>query len=146
MKCCTNCFHDKEIIGFILSNSTEKGDCTWCNSSDVSLVEARELEELFEPVVFLFKTIKELGVSVPVEKTIFHKIQDNWNIFRLPDPAHGQALLCDIVSALLPSTDPLLNEPVEIEAMYKLGAISDIHEKKWENFAEEIKFKNRYFL
>lgn len=146
MKCCTNCFNDKEIIGFILSNSTETGNCLLCNMTNVSLVEARELEELFQPVLFLFKTIKELGISVPVEKTIYQKIQDNWNIFRLSDPKRGHDLLCAIVSGLIPHTDSLLNEPVEIEAMFKSGLISDIHEKKWENFAEEIKFKNRYFL
>jgi hypothetical protein len=147
MKCCTNCFHDKEIIGFILQNSTENNAvCPWCGSTDVSLVESMELEELFKPVVFLFKPIKDLSITVPVKKLLYQKIQENWNIFRVPDPRRGHALLCNIMSGLLSSTDPLLNEPVEIEAMFKPGAISDIHEKKWENFAEEIKFKNRFFL
>lgn len=146
MKCCINCFQDTEIIGFILTNATEKGNCLLCQSTNVLLIDPRELEELFQPVVRLFKSIRELGISASVEKSLYQKIQENWNIFRPSDYGQSNALLREIVSGLLSHTDPLLNEPVEIEALFKSSLVSDVHEKKWDNFAHEIKFKNRFFL
>jgi hypothetical protein len=145
MNCCTNCFNDKEIIGFIFSNSTEKGTCDFCTASDVPLVDARELEELFQPVISLFKTVASIGVAVPEERQLHQKMQDIWSLFKLPEPSH-QSLLTAILSDSISAGDPLLNEPVEIEVLFNPDLAGDVHEKKWENFAEEIKFKNRFFL
>lgn len=145
MKCCVNCFNDKEVIGFIYSNATETGDCDCCSAKAVRLIDARELEELFQPVVSLFKPVSVLGLKVPEEKYLHQKIQDSWNVFKLPE-AGIKDLLAAIVAGSIPDGDPLLNEAVEIELLYKPGAAADVHEKKWENFAEEIKFKNRFFL
>ncbi len=144
MKCCPNCFRDDEVVGFILSNSTEKGNCLLCKSIDVSLIDARELEELFQPIVQLFKTIGELGINVPVEKRLFQKVQDTWRIFRLEN--QPEALFEEIVSGSYPAGSPILTLPVEIAALYNSGVASDLHEKRWENFAGEIKYKNRFFL
>lgn len=146
MYCCTNCFTDKEIIGFIYSNSTEVGNCPFCKSTNVQLIDARELEELFQPIISLFKPISFLGIKVEDEKHLYQKIQETWKIFNSAYDIDIRDMLVTIFSDSLPSDDPLLNEAVEIELHYKAGVVADVHEKKWENFAEEIKFKNRYFL
>ncbi len=146
MNCCVNCFNDKEIIGFIYSNSTAKGDCGFCSTKGVEVIDARELEELFQPVVLSFKTNVALGIAIPVGKLMHQKIQEVWNVFRGGDEAVHKALLSTIVSNVLPVGDDLLNTPVEIAALFMPGLAGDVHEKKWENFAEEIKNKNRFFL
>jgi len=146
MNCCTNCFNDKEIIGFIFSNSTEKGNCDFCTGKDVQIIDARELEELFQPIIALFKTITDLGITVPKEKLIHQKIQENFAIFKLHDDFSIKALLTAIVSDSLPADHPLLNLPVEIEIMFDPAFSTDAHEKKWETFANEIKYNNRFFL
>ncbi|MGI8583944.1 MAG: RES family NAD+ phosphorylase [Chitinophagaceae bacterium] len=146
MNCCTNCFNDKEIIGFIYSNSTESGNCDCCGSTATQIIDARELEELFQPVISLFKPIAELGIVVTEEKLMHQKIQEVWKIFKLPDDHTVKTLLTTILSDIIPHTDPLLNLPVEIEVLFSSTLAGDLHEKKWDNFAKEIKYKNRFFI
>jgi hypothetical protein len=146
MNCCTNCFNDKEIIGFIYSNSTETGDCDCCGAVATQLIDARELEELFQPVTSLFKTITDLGIVVTEEKLMHQKIQESWKIFKLADDDKVRNLLTAIVSDSIAPADPLLNTAVEIEILFTPTFAGDLHEKKWENFAQEIKYKNRFFL
>jgi hypothetical protein len=146
MNCCTNCFTDKEIIGFIFSNSTEIGTCNFCDSKDVQIIDARELEESFQPIISLFKPIADLGVTVSEEKLLYENIQDRWKIFKIGNKNVIKKLLSEIFASTIPENDVLFNSPVEIEALYSQPLPFDVHEKKWENFAEEIKYKNRFFL
>lgn len=145
MNCCTNCFDDKEIIGFILSNSTETGKCDLCGTTNVNLINPRELGEQFLPVISVFKTIGELGITVSEEKLLRQKLQDTWNIFRLPEDRH-QVILAAILSDSFPDNDPLLTQPVELEVMVNPTLAGAIHEQKWDSFANEIKKNNRFFL
>ncbi|HEY8688300.1 MAG TPA: RES family NAD+ phosphorylase [Chitinophagaceae bacterium] len=146
MNCCTNCFTDKEIIGFILSNSTEIGNCDFCDSKDVQIIDARELEESFQPIIALFKPVADLGVIITEEKLLYENIQERWKIFKLPTPQLIKKLLSEIFSSSFSENDVLFNSPVEIELLFNQQLVFDFHEKKWENFAEEIKYKNRFFL
>lgn len=145
MNCCTNCFKDKEIIGFI-DTSMETGNCDYCGSTDIKIIDARELEELFQPLIALFKTIASLGIAVSEENLLHQKIQEVWNIFKLPEESSRQALLIAILADSIPANDSLFTKPVEIEILLSPTLAGDIHEKKWENLAEEIKYKNRFFL
>lgn len=146
MNCCTNCFSDPEIIGFIQSNSTVIGQCQFCKCENVQIIEAKDLGETFEPVISLFKTIAELKITVPNEELLFQKLQANWNIFNIPDEQVIQSLLANIVSESHTADTPLLTTPVELEARFNPILRADQHESKWTSFAEEIKFKNRFFL
>lgn len=145
MNCCTNCFNDKEIIGFIYSNSTEIGICDYCGVSAAQIVDTRELEELFQPLVNLFKPISELGITVSEPKQIHQKIQEVWGIFNLTEDK-AKSLLASILSNILPNDALILNSPVEIEILFNSTLPGDVHEQKWENFAKEIKYNNRFFL
>lgn len=145
MNCCINCFNDSEVTGFIRSNSTAIGNCDFCASVAVQLVDAVELEELFQPIAGCFKTCATLGVP-DTERLMHQKIQDTWKTFRNTDEAVNKNLLAAIVSHIIPAGDPLLNTSVEIAILTAPGLAGDVHEQKWENFAEEIKFKNRFFL
>jgi hypothetical protein len=146
MNCCTNCFNDKEIIGFIYLYSTEKGDCDFCDAVNTEIIDPRELEEQFQPIISLFKPITDLGIAVPEERLLHQKVQDIWKIFKLPNEAAVNSLLNAILADSIPNADPLLNSAVEIEVLFSSALPGDEHEKKWENFAEEIKYKNRFFL
>lgn len=146
MNCCTNCFNDTEIIGFIYANSTEKGDCNFCGTPNTQIIDPRELEEAFQPIIALFKPISELGIAVIEERLIHQKIQDLWRIFKLPSEAAVSSLLLAILSDVIGAADPIVSSPVEIEVLINPKLPGDIHEQRWDNFAEEIKFKNRFFL
>jgi hypothetical protein len=145
MDCCINCFNDKEIIGFIYSNSTRIGNCAFCGNDGVDLIDAIELEELFQPLISLFKTVVELNINVPVGREMHQKIQDVWNVFKLPED-RSKVLLSSILADIIPGDSVLLNSSVEIEVFFSPALAGDLHEKKWENFADEIRSKNRFFL
>lgn len=145
MNCCINCFNDSEVTGFIRSNSTSTGNCDFCTSTGVQLVNAVELEELFQPIAGCFKTCVTLGVP-DTGKLMHQKIQDTWNMFRNPNEGVNKNLLATIFSHIIPAGDPLLEDSVEIAVLAAPGLAGDVHEQKWENFAEEIKYKNRFFL
>lgn len=138
--------NDKEVIGFIYSSSTELGFCDYCYSENVPIIDPRELQELFEPIVSLFKPVLLLGITVKEEKLLYQKIQDAWHIFKATDDRVIDNLLKNILSDNVPPTDLLLSSPVEIEALFNPSLVIDFHEKKWQNFAKEIKYKNRFFL
>lgn len=145
MNCCINCFNDPEVTGFIRSNSTATGACDFCGSTGVQLVNTVELEELFQPIALCFKTCATLGI--PDSGRLMHqKIQDTWKMFRNPDEAVNKNLLGEIINHIIPAGDPLLESSVEIAVLTAPGLAGDVHEQKWENFATEIKSKNRFFL
>ncbi len=146
MNCCTNCFNDKEIIGFILDNSTEISACDFCGSLNVQIIETRELEEQFQPLVTIYKPVDVLGIIVTNKELIHVKLQNRWNLFRISSMDTIKMLLTSILSNYLPADDPLLTSPVEVEVLYSHPTLFDFHEKKWESFGNEIKYKNRFFL
>lgn len=145
MTCCNNCFADKEIIGFIFSNSTATGICQTCGTAGAYLVDARELEESFQPVINLFKPVSQIGIVVTAPKLLQEKFQENWKTFRLPMPAASNLLKSIMADSLSPG-DLIFTEAVEIEQLFTPSLAGDIHEKKWESFADEIKTRNRFFL
>ncbi len=146
MNCCANCFKDREVKGFIFSNSLGRGTCDYCGSTDADLIDARELEEMFLPVVGIYKTVSELGITATDKRNLHKHLQSDWNIFNLSSVRLRNNLLQDIMSGTFPPSHPIFKEPVEIAAIYADGVDTEIHEKKWGNFAEEIISANRYFL
>ncbi len=145
MYCCNNCFKDKEIIGFIFSNSTSEGTCFYCESKQAQLIDPRELEELFLPVIKIYKPIAQIGISVEAELKLHEKLQSDWKIFN----SISDDVIKNLVKNILSSSDipnTLFEDPVEISALHIIGKDADLHEKKWGNFADEIKFSNRFFL
>jgi hypothetical protein len=146
MNCCDNCFKDTEIKGFIFSNSIQPGKCDFCQAEDANIIDPRELEELFQPVINLFRPIKGLSIKVPQPKLLHERLQEQWKIFNFSDLSIIKRLLAEIVSGLYPERDPLLNSPVEIGVLFQKSLPSVIQEQRWDHFADEIKYQNRYFL
>lgn len=144
MNCCTNCFNDKEIIGFIFTNSTAKGTCDFCATIDVPLVDARELEEMFQPIIALFRTVARLDIAVPEKKLLRQKVQDMWNFFRLPEANHQQ-LLVAILRDSIPANDPVLNEPVEIEVLFNPALMATYTKKNGRILQKKLNIKTDFF-
>ncbi len=146
MNCCTNCFKDKEIIGFIFSNSTIVGTCNYCKKENVELIDPRELEEMFLPVINIYNTVSKLSITVSNKMKLSEKLQTDWKIFNLKSLRVRNNLIQDIVSGTIRSNDPLFNDYVEISVLHNIAIDANLHERKWENFAYEIKSSNRFFL
>jgi hypothetical protein len=141
MNCCSNCFNDKEIKGFI-SDSKINGDCDFCGDINVAIVNCKELDETFEPVISVF----ELEVAPSADAKLMHeKIQELWKVFNV-DSAVAYELLISICESTHGPAAEILTKPVQVRALINQQGVVDIHSEKWENFANEIKFKNRFFL
>lgn len=98
------------------------------------------------PIVNIYQTIAELGITVEHEQLLAEKIQLDWDLFKSTHPGQRDLLLKDILQGAFESTHSILTEPVEIRVIHRGAQAAEEHELKWENFAEEIKSTNRFFL
>jgi len=121
MYCCPNCFNDSFLQSEIEARSSLKGKCSFCSAGNVSLIEPIKLQDLFTPVLDIYEE-NENG------RSLFKVIQEDWNIFSLPEET--QRKLLDNISQL----DTSLNRSPSLD------------KKKWDNFREELKHENRFFV
>lgn len=113
MNCCSNCFNDKEIKGFILSNSNDKGNCDFCGDINVPVIDCKELDETFQPVLSVFEIQAAPGIG---SNLLHEKIQEMWGVFNIAPPA-AQALLKAICESTLANGAELLNKPVQVSVL-----------------------------
>ncbi len=135
MNCCTNCFLDIELIGFINQNSNEVGKCDFCETENTSLVDVQELQEQFINLLDIYN-LDEDG------KDIVSALQSDWNIFGLKDSDKIKELLRAIVIGLDDEYTILINSNVKILVQDEIIELIE----NWEIFKKEIKEKNRFFF
>jgi hypothetical protein len=146
MNCCANCFQDKELIGFVLSNSTEVSNCDFCNTQNTKVIDPRELEELFQPLISIFGTTQELNIPETEGRLLHDILQENWHIFNIEPSEVRKHLIATILSGVYRADSLFLNSNVSIRILFNNAVNPDAHELRWSNLAEEIKYKNRFFL
>lgn len=146
MKCCINCFDDQEIKGFFISNSTETGDCDFCNSTNVRLLDPREFEDRFQQLLQIYQ-VADHSEDDEQPHLIHKKMQFEWSIFNSDkDPTIHSNLLKAILADKYKSQNPLFNDPVEQKPSFQEPDEAVELEQEWDQFANEIKFNNRFFL
>lgn len=136
MNCCSNCFLDSEIIGFINYNSNNVGNCDFCNSNQVSLVNTKELQGQFTDLFDIYLINKEEGLpSIEV-------FQNDWNIFKISDSNTINALVTSIIDDLETIYTEKLNSKLSLSISKETqDLIND-----WNSFKKEIKEENRFFF
>ncbi|MEO6135476.1 MAG: RES domain-containing protein [Ginsengibacter sp.] len=70
---CKNCFSDRELIGFITSQS-KFDNCSFCNLKDVECLPIEELFDFFKELLGNFKKTDD-------GETLKSKLQGNWSLF-----------------------------------------------------------------
>jgi hypothetical protein len=138
MKVCDCCFNDKEIKGYIVSTSTEKGICEYC-SSESSLIDFSDLDEFFSKFFSIFKSDETGG------KSIVDVIQDDWNLFSSKDVCTKIFCEFEIILALTLGLG-LQDSSVTVDPNLKVSYIDDIQESVdfWGKLKEELKWKKRF--
>lgn len=137
MFCCSNCFKNQEIRSTIDEISQTQGNCNYCGAINVKIVDAREIVELFQPVINLYEVSDLSG------KLLDEILQDEWDLFNL-NPVERKNLIGDIFSDVK-SISPDL---------FRLGVINVTHNhiktealiNQWDSLKKEIVEKNRFFL
>jgi len=147
MNCCSRCFNDIELIGFINFNSVKTDSCDYCNTTNTPVINPREFEEKFISLVDIYEPI-DGEVDEDLAPQLIHiKIQEDWSIFSDNLNTDKQIeLLKEILSSSFNSDDKLFTSLHELRiTLHKLDETESL-EKEWESFANEIKTNNRFFI
>lgn len=146
MNCCVECFEDDELVGFVRSNSTQVDNCDYCSGENVKLVDPREFEAMFSPLLDGYKHVEDDADSEYSPSLLHEKLQDDWTLFSksLIDNENHQKLLIDIFDNSDKSSDwfsELVEQKVLVEQTVDTKKL-----ETWNKFRSEIKTNNRYFL
>jgi hypothetical protein len=128
MYCCSNCFSDKFLKGYIQEKSDSRGECPFCKSKDVPLIDPIVLSDRFEPLLNLYSRAKK-GSS------LIKLLSNDWNVFQIKGKGTQQKLLKII------SDNPSIFKSLYIPVFAKEQRNID----QWEKFREELKHRNRFF-
>ena len=123
--CCPNCFNDSFLQSELKAKSNLNGKCSFCQTENISIIEPKELMDLFVPVLSIYE-ISDNGMS------LFKMLQEDWNIFNLNEDSQKELL-----DKITDSDTNLKHSPIYHKEKQNI--------KLWENFREELKHNNRFF-
>lgn len=132
MYCCPECFDDRGLRKSIFpSLDPRKGNCDFCGTQDVDLVEPRQLGVYFE----LLTSVYEPSVQ---GKSIVEWMKEDWSLFSHPrmDVAHAKELLGDILD-----DGEIVRRSFIPSSSYKSDGLI-----QWETLRDEMMYQNRWFL
>lgn len=124
---CKDCFSDKELKGFI-SIQSNVGDCDFCNSKAIEIIDIGELLDFFKELLDNFK-LNDGGLSLK------NTIQGHWSFFASHESA--TKILNHVISLL----------DVEItSADEQIDFIDDIYENVnyWDKLKSQLIWERRY--
>lgn len=139
MYCCPNCFWDSVLKSYVVSYSTQKGNCDFCESQNIEIIIPSELYyNYFEYLISIYQPISEGGL-------VLHEcLRRDWeNLFRINDNLVIKKLLSKICAEELDKNSDFLN--MKVDFLY-VNELVDNQETNWDVFVREIKFKNRFFI
>ncbi len=129
MKVCAECFNDIELRQFIESNSSERGECSYCRKGVASaLLDINELLDFFEEFIAIFEVD-------PDGTPLYSIIQKDWNLFSIDSTSSN--LLSDILL--------LLHSPIT-SSQELVTYSSEIKDSTayWDTLKEELKWERRF--
>lgn len=132
MYCCPNCFNDWFLETHIYSNQIDIGNCDYCKSSDVPIIEANQLAYYFEFVMSIY-IIDETATS---NNSISSLLQRDWDLFTIDDINIVDTLLKDITQ----------DENVLTKSYSSCETATALPIQEWSIFRKEILSENRYIL
>ena len=130
--CCTECFDDRHLRSQTFPiHGAPKGNCDFCGSRDVLVLDPQELAPYFAGLVAIYEPAEE-GPTLP------EWLKDDWQLFSHPkmDAANTKDLLAEI-----------LDDGQVVRGSF---APSPIYQSKgllqWETLRDEMMYRNRWFL
>src|SRR5690606_12264026 len=152
MDCCINCFSDQGLKSRIQAMSSTVGNCDFCESANIIIVDCEVLTESFEPLFDLYINHPTAVNSLKKDTSflIHEHLATYWPLLfdtiRLKKKDIKQ-LVHHIGQEYWLATKELFESPVEFTAFVdKDKPYSNDLELQWDYFAEGIKHKNRFFL
>ena len=128
MFCCPSCFTDRFIEEAIRSLSDEQGTCSFCGSENVPLLMPSRLVVYFLPVIDLYELHEGSGAE-----SLADLFQRDWRIFS--SRSHSELFFSICTEKHVPAGDYLAKHTEDNSLI-----------SEWEQFSNELKHENRYFL
>lgn len=128
MLCCSHCFTDRSLETFIERVSEESGDCPLCDTRNVPLCKPSALSKLLEPLFELYTP-----TDSPSGAPIHELIDKDWQIL-----SHSGA--AEVLESIAAELGISSHDRFELR-----GAPDGSLVTKWNDFAEELKTRNRFF-
>jgi hypothetical protein len=129
-KCCGNCFGDSFLTQQIEQLAQETGNCEFCLSKDVKLVEPANLIDFFETLLGLYEESIDLS-SCSIESLL----RTDWVLFEKLDSVKAEMLL-----GLIFNNIDMLQKNFAPVMPHDASAVQE-----WEDFRDELKHRNRFF-
>jgi len=128
--CCAECFGDHGLRRSVIPSRTSvRGQCDFCKTMEVDLVEPGALSAEFE----MLTSIYELN---PDGKLLVQLLKEDWSLFPKLDLANAKSLLAEV----LDDGDIVRRLFSPSQAFRSEGLAA------WNTLRDELMFKNRYFL
>jgi hypothetical protein len=148
MLCCANCFDHPWLKDNIRDHSTQEGDCQYCDSKSVQLIEAGELFPFFENLISIYsplvagKTIDDLEDPLHVGDPLLWLVQEDWQVFNDRNPENNSGRLLD---EIVNSTwdDDSGESPISWNELYtrRVSLWHSSRAERWDDFCDEVKDK-----
>lgn len=126
MNCCSNCFNDEFLSKQIKDLSKQTGNCDYCRTENILIINPIELSDYFQPLIDLYDVADE-------GKSLVDLLKKDWVLFSKLEIDMAQQLLEDILETKF---DDLYLPKANINVSNILN---------WQDFKNELKHDNRYF-
>ncbi|MDN5049707.1 RES domain-containing protein [Aliarcobacter butzleri] len=126
MNCCPNCFNDDFLTEQINSISKNIGDCDYCKTQKIEIINPNLLSDYFQPVIDLYEDSKD-GLN------LVELLKKDWILFFDLDIEISKKLIEDILETKF---DNLFIPKSNMDVRNILN---------WQEFKDELKHINRYF-
>lgn len=128
--CCAECFGDHGLRRSVIPSRTKaRGQCDFCKTADIDLVEPGALAAEFEMLTSIYE-INSGG------KSLVEWLKEDWGLFPKLDLANAKNLLMEVLD--------------DGEIVRRLFSPSQAFKSEglaaWTTLRDELMFKNRYFL
>ncbi len=147
MNCCSECFKDKELKGFVFSNASDFGQCDFCASQSVDVIDPRELDEKFQQLIEIYEVHDSQSKDAEHIAPLYILIQREWKVFStgLRCETHKQLMEAILSDSYAPN-DKIFSAQYRRQGSLLKADKTAALERDWEGFASEIKNNNRFFL
>jgi RES domain-containing protein len=150
--CCINCFEDEYLRDYIKENGAPDR-CHFCGKKSKYCIEAKDLEELFQPMIDLYTPIEDFMPGEDLKRWdgehLWDKIDADWSIFSGDGCNNKEQIVDAIFSGWNYKEGPpmFLESFVESQGEYwgSINEYSDKFQKIWRKFCNDIIENNRYF-
>ncbi|MDQ5984806.1 MAG: hypothetical protein CSYNP_00502 [Syntrophus sp. SKADARSKE-3] len=149
--CCPNCFSDEYLKSYLKENG-HRGTCDFCCKNSAYCIDPEELADLFLPVIHLYSIVEDFMPTEELKEYdgefIWEKLNNDWEIFNLDYKEQEELLRSMFPGDRKEGPPQFLESYVERENEY-WGTDDDIADelkKRWEDFCNEIKYENRFFI